>query len=198
MGRCFSVFTDGSRMNGRVGSAYVIFYGSDEIDFSMFRLSDNSSVFMAEVFAINKAVDEIIFRKIEYDDLITDSRSTLKSLYSLREKRCFINNIKRKVASYNGRINLKWVKAHEGTMGNERADFLAKLAIDKEEIDMYFGETKSENKLLAKNKMIQLWQNRRNSSKNGKLTRSFFGKVYLKRVTGDFLFESDLYRSWNI
>ncbi|GBL81515.1 hypothetical protein AVEN_143769-1 [Araneus ventricosus] len=98
MGRCFSVFTDGSRMNGRVGSAYVIYYGNDEIDFSMIRLSDNSSVFMAEVFAINKAVDEIIFRKIEYADLITDSRSTLMSLNSLREKKCFINNIKRKIA----------------------------------------------------------------------------------------------------
>ncbi|GBO15079.1 hypothetical protein AVEN_69784-1, partial [Araneus ventricosus] len=134
----FSVFTDGSRMNGRVGSAHVIYYCNDEIDFSLFRLSDNSSVFMAEAFAISKAVDEVISRKMEYVDLITDSRSTLMSLYSLKEKRCFINNIKRKIANYNGRINLKWVKAHEGTMGNERADFLAKLAIDEEEIDICF------------------------------------------------------------
>ncbi|GBN08431.1 hypothetical protein AVEN_128653-1 [Araneus ventricosus] len=182
----FSVFTDGSRMNGRIGGAYVIYYGNDEIDFSLFRLSDNSSVFMAEAFAISKAVDEIIFRKMEYVDLITDSRSTLMSLHSLKEKRRFINNIKRKIANYNGRINLKWVKAHEGTMGNERADFLAKSAIDKEEIDICFGETKSEIKLLAKNKMIQCWQDRWNSSKKGKVTRSFFSKVCLNRVKGDF------------
>ncbi|GBL95363.1 Putative protein in type-1 retrotransposable element R1DM [Araneus ventricosus] len=151
----FSVFTDGSKMNNRVGSAYVIYCGNDEIDFSTFRLSDNSSVFMAEAFAISKAVDEIIFRRMEYVDLITDSRSTLMSLYSLKEKRCFINSIKRKIVNYEGRINLKWVKAHEGTRGNERADFLAKLAIDKDEIDICFGETKSEIKLSVKNKMMQ-------------------------------------------
>ncbi|GBO24282.1 hypothetical protein AVEN_16297-1 [Araneus ventricosus] len=138
MSSSFSVFTDGSKMNNRVGSAYVIYCCNDEIDFSMFRLSDNSSVFMAEAFAISKAVDEIIFRKMEYVDLITDSRSKLMSLYSLKEKRCFINNIKRKIVNCEGRINLKWVKAHEGTMGNERADFLGKLAIDKEEIDICF------------------------------------------------------------
>ncbi|GBN32880.1 Putative protein in type-1 retrotransposable element R1DM [Araneus ventricosus] len=186
MSSSFSVFTDGSKMNNRVGSAYVIYCGNDEIDFSMFRLSDNSSVFMAEAFAISKAVDEIIFRRMEYADLITDSRSTLMSLYSLKEKRCFINSIKRKIVNYEGRINLKWVKAHEGTRGNERADFLAKLAIDKEEIDICFGETKSEIKSSVKNKMMQRWQDRWNSSKNGGVTRSFFGEVCLRRVKGDF------------
>ncbi|GBM87011.1 hypothetical protein AVEN_102397-1 [Araneus ventricosus] len=108
------------------------------------------------------------------------------SLYSLKEKRCFINSIKRKIVNYEGRINLKWVKAHEGTRGNERADFLAKLAIDKEEIDICFGETKSEIKSSVKNKMMQRWQDRWNSSKNGGVTRSFFGEVCLRRVKGDF------------
>ncbi|GBO45717.1 hypothetical protein AVEN_159548-1 [Araneus ventricosus] len=29
VGRCFSVFTDGSKMNGKVGSAFVIYFGDD-------------------------------------------------------------------------------------------------------------------------------------------------------------------------
>ncbi|GBL98946.1 hypothetical protein AVEN_227470-1 [Araneus ventricosus] len=76
----FSVFTDGSKMNVRVGCAFVLYIGDNEIDSFTFHLSDNCSVFMAEVFAIHKAVGEIISRKLEYVDLISDSRSALMAL----------------------------------------------------------------------------------------------------------------------
>ncbi|GBM36685.1 hypothetical protein AVEN_221954-1 [Araneus ventricosus] len=99
---------------------------------------------MAEVIAISKAIEEIIFINIEQVDLIADSPSALMALNSLNGKRIFVNNIKRKMLNYRGEINLKWVRAHKGTKGNERADCLAKSAIDKQEIDCFFHETKSE------------------------------------------------------
>ncbi|GBO11477.1 Putative protein in type-1 retrotransposable element R1DM [Araneus ventricosus] len=182
----FSVFTDGSKMNGKVGSAFVIYLGEDEIDSFTYRLSDNSSVFMAEVFAINKAIDEIILRNLDHVDLITDSRSALMALDSPFEKRVYVNSIKRKIVNYSGEINLKWVRAHKGTKGNERADYLAKLAIEKQEIDCLFHETRTETRLRVKQNMIQSWQTRWDSSKNGKVTREFFKKVCVKRVQGDF------------
>ncbi|GBN08405.1 hypothetical protein AVEN_84232-1 [Araneus ventricosus] len=152
----------------------------------MFRLSDNCSVFMAEVYAIHKAVDEIISRKLDYVNLISDSRSALMALDSLKEKRVIINEIKKKINAYKGKINLKWVRAHKGTTGNERADCLGKTACEKQTIDVYFHVTKSEIKLDGKRKAIGLWHDRWSSSKNGKTTRKFFGKVCLKRVKGDF------------
>ncbi|GBN40983.1 hypothetical protein AVEN_71266-1 [Araneus ventricosus] len=176
----YSVFTDGSKMNGRVGSAFVLYFGGDEIDSFTYRLSDNSSVFMAEVYAIN------ILRNLEYGDLITDSRSALMALDSLNEKRAYVNRIKRKIANYSGKVNLKWVRAHKGTKGNERADYLAKSAIEKQEIDCLFHETRTKIRLKSKQDMIKSWQNRWDSSKNGRATREFFKKVCVRRVKGDF------------
>ncbi|GBM69908.1 hypothetical protein AVEN_96425-1 [Araneus ventricosus] len=174
----YPVYTDGSKMNGKVGSAFVLYLGGDEIDSFTYRLTDNSSVFMAEVFAINKAIDEIILRNLDYVDLITDSRSALMALYSLNEKRFHVNRIKRKILNYSGKINLKWVRAHKGTKGNE----LAKLAIEKQEIDCSFHETRTEIRLKTKKNMITSWQNRWDSSKNGEATREFFKKVCIRRV----------------
>ncbi|GBM15698.1 hypothetical protein AVEN_262872-1 [Araneus ventricosus] len=173
-------------MNGKVGSAFVLYFGEDKIDSFIYRLSDNSSVFMAEVFAINKAVDEIIFRNLDYVDLITDSRSALMAPNSLNEKRIYVNSIKRKILNYSGKMNIKRVRAHMGTKGNERADHLAKLAIEKQEIECSFHETRTKIRLNIKRNMIMSWQNRWDSSKNGEETREFFRKVCIRRVKGDF------------
>ncbi|GBL96671.1 hypothetical protein AVEN_207828-1 [Araneus ventricosus] len=182
----FSIFTDGSKMNGRVGSAFVLYAENNEKGSFMFRLSDNCSVFMAEVCAIYKAVDEIRIRNLDHVDIISDSRSASMALNSLREMRTFINEIKRKVIACQGNINFKWVRAHRGTVGNEREDALAKIACEKQTIDVFFDVTKAEIKYESKRKGLSLWQERWSLSRKGTTTKKFFNKVSLKRVKGDF------------
>ncbi|GBN53948.1 hypothetical protein AVEN_19106-1 [Araneus ventricosus] len=152
----------------------------------MFRLSDNYSVFMAEVYAIYKAVDENIIRNLDHVDIISDSRSALMALDSLKERRVIINEIKRKVYAYQGNINFKWVRAHRGTVVSGRADVLAKTACEKQTIDVFFDMTKAEIKLESKRKAISLWQDRWALSPKGITTKKCFSKVSLKRVKGDF------------
>ncbi|GBM87486.1 hypothetical protein AVEN_211637-1 [Araneus ventricosus] len=173
-------------MNGRVGCAFVLYVDNIEMDSYMFNLSDNCSVFMAEVYAIYKAVDEIRTRNLDCVDIISDSRSALMALNSLRERRNFINEIKRKVIAHQGTINFKWVRSHRGTVGNERADVLAKSACEKEIVDAFFGTTKAEIKYESKRQALSLWQERWTLSRKGTITKKFFSKVSLKRVNGDF------------
>ncbi|GBN35959.1 hypothetical protein AVEN_54231-1 [Araneus ventricosus] len=173
-------------MNGRVGCAFVLYVDNIDVDSSTFRVSDNCSVFMAEVFAIYKAVEEIRIRNLECADIISDSRSALMALNSLRERRNFINELKRKVIAYQGIINFNWVRAHRGTVGNERADVLAKSACEKEIVDAFFDTTKAEIKYESKRQALSLWQERWSLSRKGTITKKFFSKVSLKRVKGDF------------
>ncbi|GBM63835.1 hypothetical protein AVEN_193635-1 [Araneus ventricosus] len=173
-------------MNGRVGCAFVLYVDCIEMDSFMFRLSDNCSVFMAEVYAIHKAVEEIRIRNLDCVDIISDSRSALVALNSLRERRNFINEIKRKVITHQDIINFKWVRAHRGTVGNERANVLAKTACEKEIVDAFFDTTKAEIKYESKRQALSLWQERWTLSRKGTITKKFFSKVSLKRVKGDF------------
>ncbi|GBL76340.1 hypothetical protein AVEN_234579-1 [Araneus ventricosus] len=56
------IYTDGSKIQNRVGCAFIHFQANDEIYSELFRLSHEATVFMAEVVAIWQAVKYIIGR----------------------------------------------------------------------------------------------------------------------------------------
>ncbi|GBM86448.1 hypothetical protein AVEN_108457-1 [Araneus ventricosus] len=96
-------------MGNRVGSAYVHYANKQEIRNSHYRLADHNTVFMAEMFAIHKAIDNILDHKLYDVKIESDSRSALMTLESLGDQRQMIWNIKNKLK---GRENIKlmWVR----------------------------------------------------------------------------------------
>ncbi|GBN84304.1 hypothetical protein AVEN_250280-1 [Araneus ventricosus] len=74
------IFTDGSKMDGRVGCAFVIFYNERELDYRKFRLNESSTVFTAEVIAIQQAIQYIRANDLGEVNIISDSRSALMAL----------------------------------------------------------------------------------------------------------------------
>ncbi|GBN25124.1 hypothetical protein AVEN_200180-1 [Araneus ventricosus] len=84
------VYNDGSKIQNTVRCAFVHFQ-KDEIYSKLFRLSDEATVFMAEIVAILQAVKYIIERQLKQTEITSDSRSTLMSLASVHERRV-INN----------------------------------------------------------------------------------------------------------
>ncbi|GBL89111.1 hypothetical protein AVEN_255245-1 [Araneus ventricosus] len=118
-----------------------------ETDSCLIRLGNQNTVFMAEVIAISRAIDYCIDKNIRNSKLITDSRSTPIAIESTDEKRRFIIEIKKKLKLT--KIQLQWVRAHNGTVGNERADALAKLAASKDQIDTEFGLSKAQVSLVT-------------------------------------------------
>ncbi|GBM48167.1 hypothetical protein AVEN_138299-1 [Araneus ventricosus] len=76
--------------------------------------------------------------------IFTDSMSVLKSLEAVNDRFKLIRDIKTILQNLN--CSFHWVTAHVGTYGNERADFLAKEATRKEDVDVSLGTPKSLNK----------------------------------------------------
>ncbi|GBL92589.1 hypothetical protein AVEN_215147-1 [Araneus ventricosus] len=121
------IFTDGSKIDGKVGCAFVVFYNKTELDYRKFRLNESSTVFMAEVIAIQQVVQYVRANDLGQVNIISDFRSALMALSAVEEARDIINNIK-DIKEYKGKITLTWIRAHMGNFGNERADQLAKEA----------------------------------------------------------------------
>ncbi|GBL78172.1 hypothetical protein AVEN_42749-1 [Araneus ventricosus] len=117
------IFTHGSKMDGRVGCAFVVFYNKTELDYRKFRLNDSSTVFMAGVIAIHQYA-----KANDLGQVISDSRSALMALSAVEEARDIINNIKEDIKEYKGKITLTWIRAHMGNFGNERTDEFSKEA----------------------------------------------------------------------
>ncbi|GBL56988.1 hypothetical protein AVEN_93225-1 [Araneus ventricosus] len=83
---------------------------------------------MAEVIAIQQAVQYVRANDQGEVNIISDSRSALIALSAVEEARDVINNIKEDIKEYKGKITLTWIRAHMGNFGNECADQLAKEA----------------------------------------------------------------------
>ncbi|GBM15836.1 hypothetical protein AVEN_260118-1 [Araneus ventricosus] len=100
-----NIFTDGFRIENKVGCAFVYFRDGIEVESLKIMLSDGAIVFMAEVAAIKEEVEYIREKDTRNVRVISDSRSALK------EKRRAINSIKEII---NGNIDLYWVKVYQG------------------------------------------------------------------------------------
>ncbi|GBM59931.1 hypothetical protein AVEN_4002-1 [Araneus ventricosus] len=175
------IFTEGSKMDRRFVCAFVVFYNKTELDYRKFRLNESRTVFMAEVIAIQQAVQYVKANHLRQVNIISDSRSALMALSAVEEARDIINNIK----EYKGKITLTWIRAHVGNFGNERADQLAKEAtlISDETISFVPSRNQVRNE---GNKIIKgLWQNRWNDSKNARWTKNLTDKVNVDRLYGD-------------
>ncbi|XP_023240776.1 uncharacterized protein LOC111639209 [Centruroides sculpturatus] len=131
-----NIYTDGSRINNSVGCGLVIYENTTELSYQTYRLDDKCTVFQAELFAIWKAVEHI---NRNYDNITatihTDSLSAYRLINSpkLHPLAEYIRNALRMSSC---KIQITWVRAHQGVVGNERADSLAKTAttMDKNQI----------------------------------------------------------------
>ncbi|GBM91019.1 hypothetical protein AVEN_198488-1 [Araneus ventricosus] len=82
--------------------------------------------------------------------------SVLKLLEAVNDRFQLIRDINTILQNLN--CSFHWVKARLGTYGNECADFLAKEATRKEDVDVSLGTPKSLVNLKIRNQISKLWQ----------------------------------------
>lgn len=133
------IYTDGSKINDKVGSAIVVYNYRNKIYQDSYRLNDEATVYMAELLAIEKAIDYVISKR-DYKNnkyvIISDSLSVLQSIVSLKENRNYITKLRNKI-NYLG-INLYRTKGHVGHPGNDTA----KKATTRENANITFHMTR--------------------------------------------------------
>ena len=94
------------------------------------RINDEASICTAELLAIEAAVEYIYESSVEEFMIITDS--SLQALKSQKLNNPIVSNILHMCHYMSGHkdIFFCWVPSHVGIQGSERADVLAKAALD--------------------------------------------------------------------
>ncbi|XP_050305299.1 uncharacterized protein LOC126742608 [Anthonomus grandis grandis] len=104
-------YTDGFRMNNRVGSGLC---GGIPHTSRAYSLGEHATVFQAEVFAVLKCGQKILScgHRNTVVSICSDSRAAIKAITTAKVGR---------------RVQLVWIPVHAGHAGNKEADSLARL-----------------------------------------------------------------------
>jgi len=121
-----AIYTDGSKAGTRVGAAAVI-----PPHTLLQRLPDRSSIFTAELRAIQMALSHIITYPPKDYIIYSDSLSVLKALTTPNTNNPLIMDTLIQLHNIGNQSNvaLCWVPSHIGIQGNETADQAAKAAL---------------------------------------------------------------------
>ena len=160
-----AVFTDGSKTENRVAAAAT----SDGLS-AQVRLPGNASIFTAELQALKMAFN--IVKNCDDDRFIifSDSLSSLQALDSNNCDHPFIQDILKlfnDCCSVNKIVVLAWVPSHVGIKGNEKADELAKQALNFNVLDLKVPYT--DLKVNVNSVFKQKWQAQWNACPDNKL-----------------------------
>ena len=162
----FSIYTDGSGKDELFGGGFAAYKdnvsANSEVSNNIFHLGADSSVFQGEVYAIKAAAlwikDRLMGKTIT---IYSDSRAALCALNKTKIKSELVLETRQALAKAGqvNRITLKWVKAHKGHEGNERADELAKLGANPQTLcEDTPNIPESLIKMRFKRKFRSLWQ----------------------------------------
>lgn len=180
------IFTDGSKMDGGVGAGLVVFLGRFRLDSASYKLSDNASVFQAELFAIYKAIMWCAcLGKCEIR-IVSDSRSALDAINSIPPKSCLAFEIRSLLETSDSTFHFHWTKSHVGTLGNELADAAAKAAIARDVTDYVARVSISRMRSHINRVHLADWKDKWQSSEKGRDTKAILESVDKNIHVSDF------------
>ncbi|GFS59049.1 uncharacterized protein TNCV_69471 [Trichonephila clavipes] len=117
-------YTDGSKIDGRVGFAFVVFRSCVESENFQFRIRDECTVFVAELLCLNFVVKWITEQNSVSSEyfMCTDSLSSLDSLKYISSSNNIIIEIQKQLKSLKDKnisIDFAFVRGHTAVLGNE-------------------------------------------------------------------------------
>lgn len=172
------IFTDGSKIEGKVGAALSLWSGDSEKKAFKLALPNYCTVYQAELLAIYKATTVILGHNASTFGIYSDSMAALQTIQNLK---CFhplavrIRENLKTMSLQNKVVKLFWIKAHAGLVGNERADELAKeAAIKSKKKPEYDLCPISFVKRCVRMETLDEWNRRYVTGETGSITKLFF------------------------
>lgn len=158
---CTEIYTDGSKdpVTGRAGASMVVRRRGISL---MWRLTDELSVYATEMTAIIKALEWVEEARPGKVVICSDSAAVINSIQS--SKSCRMDLLYEvymglyRLERYEITVIFMWIPAHVGVWGNERADNMAKEALERPEPDITVHLGRGEMKVLIKRAVMKQWQ----------------------------------------
>ena len=124
------VYTDGSKLNGRVGAPFYAEYPNNSPKQAFFHLGIYSTVFQAEVLAISEVAKNLLLDKMHNQSIVAlvDSQAAIKALIKCTVTSITVLNCIRNLNQLGkqNHVSIGWIPGHAGVHGNEVADYVAK------------------------------------------------------------------------
>ena len=125
------IYTDGSKLNGRVGASFYAEYSHNSTKQAFFHLGIHSTVFQAEVLAISEVAKNLLLEKMHNQSTIVlvDSQAAIKALIKCTATSITVLNCIRNLNHLGKQqhVSIAWIPGHAGVYGNEVSDYVAKL-----------------------------------------------------------------------
>lgn len=175
------IFTDGSRIEEKVGAALTIWDSNAETGSAKLSLAPYCTVYQAELLAICRATEEIRRRSEERYGIYSDSRSALETIINPCTTHPLAVKTRKNlgaIMNQNKAVYLFWIKAHAGLAGNERADQLAKdAALKSKKRPDYDSTPISFIKRRIRIRSIDEWDRRYREGSTASVTKLFFPDI---------------------
>lgn len=185
------IYTDGSKDNEENVNAAAVFMQNGRITkIKTFKLHHLCSNYQAENFAIYKALSNIMASnsssKYGRIKIFTDSHSTILAINNPRCNEELIAKIRSKIIECkrnNLNIEVHWVKAHNGIIGNELADTYAKNARKNKNASLKYNKiSKLTVKTLIKEHIKRQWQTQIDTSNTGSHTKKKIPNIKIANI----------------
>ena len=130
------VFTDGSRFNNMSGCGFIIKNYENTLHISGFeQLGKLATVYQAELQALTIATQNLLYKAPVNQNIyfFIDNQAVIQSVgkYEIKSKQILeCKKLLNKLAVDNT-LTILWIPGHEGHLGNEVADRLAKLGVQR-------------------------------------------------------------------
>ena len=124
------VYTDGSKLHGRVGAGFYVEHPNNSPKQAFFHLGIYSTVFQAEVLAISEVAKNLVWEKMLSQNIsvLVDSQAAIKALIKCTVTSITVLNCIRNLNQLGkqNHVSIAWIPGHAGVHGNEVADYPAK------------------------------------------------------------------------
>ena len=124
------VYSDGSKLDGRVGAGFYAEYPNNFPKQAFFHLGTYSTVLQAEVLAISEVTKNLLLEKMHNQNIVVlfDSQAAIKALIKCTVASTTVFNCIRNLNQLRKQkhFSIAWIPEHAGVHGNEVEDNVAK------------------------------------------------------------------------